>query len=431
MESSTKEKHIRPKIRNRPPKVESSASSSATSNGGDGGDLDSLLESTRKRIQSQLHVSENVNNTDEKQMAPPGQQAESPDTSVEVPQRNSSKTPPKSILKQPKYSSAKNRATREQLIVPETVSDTGYEGPETSLRPLRVAAVKDVVLEREPIAQQLPEQQASLAVEGYTPKLQQDSKQEPVVVSSISDLLEKAGTLPSSDETTPQVVEADLQFACMTAEEYDETVEYSKEMQDTDDDVFLGRDTVFLGSDDDESMVSGESDMSEEAPPQPRAFIKLWEAISGWATYKTAVLLKQWREDGMADDEVPPQVDRSDIGSSRRKGLKSMLSMYLATALDDLGIRQEDQRRVDVRIDNLLRTFNYSRPMAKLDPTLWKALTCIMVEMVLADSSITAEEREVTSLPGACKDVGMVLDEYEYLAQSAVLSLEQGTNAGE
>jgi hypothetical protein len=115
-----------------------------------------------------------------------------------------------------------------------------------------------------------------------------------------------------------------------------------------------------------------------------------------------------------------PQVDQSDLGSARRKGLNSMITMYLSSTLDVLGLQQDDKRRVEMRLDNFLRTLSFSKPMAKLSSKLWKAMTCVLVDMVLLDSTQSTNMR----LPAPAKEVGMVADEYKYLTRSAVTNLE-------
>lgn len=442
-ETQEQHQHIRPKVRSARHQAPTALPAAAS-----GGDLDSLLESTRQRIQSRLVVSSATENGDIYKEAPP--QKETPSntqqqqqsarttimTSQPPPHPNENTEKPKSILKTPKYSSEKKPAalaTSEPMVT----SDTEPAPAVTADKPR--AAIKDVVMEREPIAQQYPSESEALSVEGYTPKpgattQQQQQQQEenaPLVFSSISQLMSKAGTLPSSSEGSgePQVVEADLSFACMTSQEYDETLKYSQSMMDPEakENVCIGRGDVFSDEDsewsDDDSLLGGASDMSEEEAPEPRAFIKIWQVISDWATPETVALLKQWRQVEMdCDESLPPQVDQSDVGSSRRKGLKSMLGMYLSPTINDLGLAQEDRRQVEFRLDSLLRTFMYSSAMAKFDSKMWKVLTCALVETVLVDSS-TADVTQVM-VPAAAKDVGMLPEEYRYLTRSAVTNLE-------
>lgn len=428
-DSAVNQQHVRPKVRSSRSAYPTDATQAAKE-----GDLDSLLENTRQRIQSRLTISSN-NNLNETSVVPQQQQTQ---TGAQPGTKRGNAPKPRGILKQPKYSPKINDSEHDIIMMAETTvtADPGYVAPE---RPR--AAIKDLVMEREPIAQQLPSQSHEpLAVEGYTPKVEESN--DPMVISSISDLMDKAGTLPretsAEEDSKPQVIEANLSFSCMSPDDYNEALkrEGVAGMNDPEakENVFVGQQDPFSDEDtdeeedDDDSMFGGESDMSEDdAPaPEPRAFMKLWEAISIWATPDSVALLKQWRDadaESMIDaNSIPPQVDQSDVGSSRRKGLKSMLNMYLSSAMDDLGLFQEERRKVEVRLDNLLRTFKYSTAMVKYDSKLWKALTCVLVEMVMLDSTDRDEARG--SLPSAVEEVGMVGDEYRYLTRSAVISLE-------
>jgi len=441
-EQQQQQKHVRPKVRNRLPQRSSAAPSA--------GDVDKLLEHTRQRIQSCLVVSsDECHRVKEPIVASQLMNTKLAPTVVSSgaphpPAATKDNPQPKSILKTPKYSVKEQRIESESIDTSETVI---IESKPVADK--RTAAVKDVVMERDPIPQQLPSEHDPLSVEGYTPKSEATTSEhsypkEPMVFSSISELMDKAGTLPPAG-STPRLVEADLSFACMTSEEYDETVECAESMDptmlgddnaadsDTKENVFLGQDSAFSDDDsdwsgeDEDSMFGGRSDGSEEEDvslPEPRAFMKLWDAITGWATPETIALLQQWRSVDMdcSIEELAPQVDQTDVGSSRRKGLKAMLNMHLPVSMEDLGLVQENRRQVELRLDNFLRTLTYSNAMVKFDSKLWKAMTCVFIEMVLIDSS-TVNEAHVT-LPAAAKEVGMVVEEFRYLTRSAVTNLE-------
>ena len=443
------ENHIRPQIRSRPtqsPPVKPPPPPPAQ------GDVDKLVEHTRQRIQSRLKVSSHDKHDggNETKVAPQQLNAQSTLTVVsnggppnKAPKQNASQ--PKSILKTPKYSSSQNQPVRnDPMIVSKTFMDDSKPVAENIPR----AAVKDVVVEREPIPQTPPSEPEPLSVEGYTPNTHNAThkvahSKEPIVFSSISELMDKAGTFPVEGSTS-QVVEADLSFACMTSEEYDETIKQAESLDPSklnDDNVanypetrnnhFADQDEVFSDDDrewsgddeNDDPMYGGSDDSEEELPaPEPRAFIKLWDAITGWATPEAIALLKEWREsDTNSVVDSVPLVDQSDVGSSRRKGLQAMLNMYLSPSMKDLGLPQDARRKVEFRLNNFLRTLNYSNAMAKFDSSMWKVMTCIFVDMVLIDSSTAAQTTK--TLPAAAKDVGMVTEEYMYLTRSAVINL--------
>lgn len=441
MEETEKQQHLRPKIRN-------TSASRAQHDAAKSGDVDKLLENTRQRIQSRLAVSSNdsrsIRETEKRSQSESGQQATvvssraSPVASIPPTEH----IQPKSILKTPKYSLKEVAIESESMDESDALENKKHGGEKPR------AAVKDVVMEREPIPERYPFEAESLSVEGYTPTISNkpnDSSmsKDPVVFSSISELMEKAGTLPA-DGASPQVVEADLSFACMTSEEYDETVRRAESLETNGldpnivsdgvgkENVFVGHDDVFSEDDsewsdnEDDPMFDGGSDASEGElpPPEPRAFIKLWGAITNWTTPETIALLKQWRDSDTHESDLAdwaPQVDQTDIGSSRRKGLKAMMNMHLSSSMEELCLPQENRRQVERRLDNFLRTLDYSSPTPKCDSKLWRAMTCVLIDMILVDSS-TESERHIT-LPTSVKEAGIVLEEFKYLTRSAVTSL--------
>jgi len=403
-------------------------------------DMDKLLEHTRQRIQSQLEISSSRKQVKQQTVS---RQTKRPQVSCSAPpssqvQTSSVNKPKKGILKTSKYSHQQTEAPNKDKD--DNVKDSSSPSAKNKPR----AAVRDLVVEREPIAPSHDEPLAAagdaLAVEGHIPKQETDK---PVAFSSISSLMSQAGTIPSKQDSNAQVIEADLSFACMTCQEYDETVKCAAESMDinldgdtaggpdegNEHDVFLGTDNVFFDDDEDDGDYTSEDDNGSSlegdgcyAPPEPRAFMKLWEAITDWVTSDTISLLKQWRTNDVdfSESACVLQVDQSDLGSARRKGLNSMITMYLPSTLDVLGLQQDDKRRVEMRLDNFLRTLLFSKPMAKLSSKLWKAMTCVLVDMVLLDSTQSTNVR----LPAPGKEVGMVADEYKYLTRSAVTNLE-------
>jgi hypothetical protein len=309
--------------------------------------------------------------------------------------------------------------------------------------------VKDIVVERDPVPQVASNPDAR-SIEGYTPK----TGDSPTVISSLSDLMGAAGTLPDQQTSTPQVVEADLSFACMTETEYEETVKYAKTVDPKELDAALKeRGDVTYRDDQDESIEEEEDDddekddeeseansdeddenddpllgvdeLEEALPaPEPRAFMKVWTALKDWITPEAVTLIQTWREIDLTYSTLPdwvPQVDRSDVGASRCGGLMSMLKMHLSHSLEELGRSQEEKRRAETRLADFLRTLDYSKPMIKLDSHMWKAMTCVLLEMVLMDSA--AAENAGMAVPASANAVGMTPDEYRYLTRSAVISL--------
>ena len=163
--------------------------------------------------------------------------------------------------------------------------------------------------------------------------------------------------------------------------------------------------------------------MEETIPPEPRAFIKLWHVLAGWVTPEAVALLKEWHE----GDEVEvspnwvPVVDTSDIAASRCAGLMALLHMHLARCLKDLGHPLDVDRVAKHRLADLLRTFNYSRSTARLDPGLWRAMTCVLLCIVLP-----SKDESVTNLPPSVIAAGLTIEEYAYLTKSCFRSLDAG-----
>ena len=74
-----------------------------------------------------------------------------------------------------------------------------------------------------------------------------------------------------------------------------------------------------------------------------------------------------------------------------------------------------------MRLGDLLRTFDYSREAPKLGVKMWKAITCILLDMVMVE---TRREASVETVPPAVSAVEMSLDEYRYLTRSSVQTFQ-------
>ena len=73
-----------------------------------------------------------------------------------------------------------------------------------------------------------------------------------------------------------------------------------------------------------------------------------------------------------------------------------------------------------MRLGDFLRTFDYSREAPKLGVKMWKAITCILLDMVMVET----REAAVETVPPAVSAVEMSLDEYRYLTRSAVQTFQ-------
>eukprot|EP00978_Attheya_sp_CCMP212_P008024 scaffold18711_cov52-Attheya_sp.AAC.1 len=223
-------------------------------------------------------------------------------------------------------------------------------------------------------------------------------------------------------------------------------------MQGTDpnlEDIFFGRRDVFFAGDDNNSnddgcmldddndndslMVSDNDAMewsdndameSSMPPPEPRAFLKLWKALSTWITPQAVELVQYYQQQQASSNEdmVVMPVDTSDLGASRCAGLMAILRMHMSKCLAELNL-SEKQRQVEGRLGQLLTCFDYAQPMTtfELDMRLWQALTCIFIQALFPYTSNK-------KLPPSIASVGITVDEHQYLTQSALQSLAKGSH---
>ena len=334
-----------------------------------------------------------------------------------------------------------------------------------------------------------------------------------LVISSVAELFEFAGHQlpdevdPTKITTDTKMLEADISFTCMTAEQYQQTKDQERTEQY---EVFMGRQDIFTSSDNDidndnpsnempedeariiqstsenqesvqdngnanlsgaavsefpeydgnemeddnddlmDMLMGGSDDDGSDAedeesdvePPEPRAFLKLWNVLSEWITpeamdwlARLSTELTEARDGNGVTSSImtdwTPQVDRTDIGASRYAGLIAMIKMNIPKCLSELNQPEDMRRTAERRLADLLRTFDYSRPMAKLDLRLWRAMTCVLLDMVLIVTPAAEEEipsecqapTYQTTLPIQITEVGMSLEEYRYLTRSAIQSL--------
>jgi hypothetical protein len=403
--------HIRPKVSSRAKKVEAPAD-----------DIDQLLEETQKRLDSWLTV---------------GEAAKQPSREKQPAVEDAAK--PVGILKKPKYTN-KTTASASTVVVektvvksePQVLDDGEHETVDASTSTTN-PAVKHFVVERDPstVKPQLMPNMDPRAVEGYTPKSEGEDDKD-VVISSLSDLMEKAGMLPDQDSTeAPQVVEANLEFSVMSKQEYEEEEGHEEEEKpDQPAEAFQGRFDVFSDDDDDDDdpvfsdFMTDADDRIEETPAaEPRAFINLWETLSAWVTPEAVELLKEWHEGDTMEvsPDWVPVVDTSEIAASRCAGLMALLNMNLRRSLKELGHPSDVDRVAKHRLADLLRTFNYSRPTARLDTGMWRAMTCVLLCIVLSKK----DDKSIDT-PASAAAVGIAVDEYTYLTQSCFKSLAAG-----
>jgi hypothetical protein len=284
-----------------------------------------------------------------------------------------------------------------------------------------------------------------------------DDDTSPIILSSLEQLIKAAGEkLPQDPSTiTPdsQLVEADLAFSVMTQDQYGKKMtEMKREMEDEQRDhfkIFMGNEHIFEGESNDDSsdsegeesflnflmeqeMSDGEQNYNDDDDEQqevaaPRSFALIWSAFSEWLTHEAVEWMARLESPDVDRSNKPlfhnnwtPQVDRSDIGASRCAGLMAMIKMYLPTSMRELKHPEAMRRTAESRIADFLRTFDYSSEAPKLPVKMWKAVTCILLDMVLLETRV----KTVMNIPPAVQAVGMSVDEYKYLTRSAIQAFQ-------
>jgi len=300
------------------------------------------------------------------------------------------------------------------------------------------------------------------------------------VVRSLSELVSLASNLhdmesSSSDIAKSETIEAHMEFSCMPKEEYDDLLkqakssglpmtEYLESLQEDNKEGLYSKHNVDSDDDGDGTDQEEEDDgddifeffggalaEEEEQPPPPlRAFMVVWNAISRWITTDAVGLLKKYKNDMFVSEEPPLTVevkiitptDRteiSDICASRCASLMNMLKINLVRSLDELGYSTSDdytRRLAETRLAEFVQKFDFAEPMVKFNSIQWRALTIILLNIVLPRHDLAYEGKtgivfrdevsHVLTLPNTLKEVGMSVEEYKYLVDTAIPSLDVG-----
>jgi hypothetical protein len=293
-----------------------------------------------------------------------------------------------------------------------------------------------------------------------------NKSQEPLIFGSLADIMEAAGTLPPQDPSgEPQLVEADLSFSCLSPEEYRRRLEEMSQLESKEElennnngdrkpewkqknpspygsmldepagECYMGNDPSLSDEENDDSEGGGggffdllggegcdEESISEVAPP--RSFRILWECLSPLITHESCYFLrklKQEHEIAGSSGNLITTTHADDLSASRSAGFMAMLRMYISRSLKELGQPVDMRRTAEQRLTGLLHTFNFNRPAGKLDTSQWKALTCILLEMVLF---LDTTNGEASKLPASVQAVGMTVEEYRYLIKNTIGTLD-------
>jgi len=182
-------------------------------------------------------------------------------------------------------------------------------------------------------------------------------------------------------------------------------------------------------------FMGGRDDSEAEEPlVQPRAFRILWECLSSLITHNACVFLRHLERDTAvngANSYLITATPSSDLAASRSTGFMTMIRMYISRCLNELGQPEDLRRTAEQRLQGLVLTLDFSRPAAKLDTKHWKALTCILLEIVLflgPKKDEANEDRDGGSachpLPPSIQAVGMAVDEYSYMVKSTIKTFD-------
>ena len=264
---------------------------------------------------------------------------------------------------------------------------------------------------------------------------------------------------PNKITKDTQMVEANISFSVMTQDQFETKLPNLKEEQELERQEhlqkFLGKHDIFGEDDDDDETLEGalnensdsddedddaimelllgsdldNSDREEEQPMQVKAFSLLWDALTNWMTHETVAWMTNLRDthnddsntqtDQAVDREWTPMVDQSDIGASRCAGVLAMLRLYIPQCMDELHHPLESRRKAEKRLNDLMRTFDYSRENPKLSASHWKVMACVLLDAVLIET-----RQSSSAAPPSVAKLGMSQAEFEYLSRKAVLIFE-------
>ena len=378
---------------------------------------------------------------------------------VHVQKASDKKTTSSSEALQPEKEAAAATSDRKISSAPPTSSQN------LDNEPIVIKSLAELVS----FANELKDQnQASNEKKSESTKMNKDND----ISASMSDLDDS--TKNPLDETS--VLEADLEFSCMSAQEYDAMLKESEtsdtfEENDTEgdeepdtensggflDDSDEGNEDDshdegglfdFFGGGDDDALVE------EALPPPPlRPFMVLWNALSGWITAEAVAVLRKHKSELFSSngkegviletkgDGTDMHIGTCDIDLSRCAGLMTMLKMNLVKALSESGYNSEDlytRRIAENRLSEFVQCFDFSRSMVKFDMKMYRALTIVLVSIVLprhdiayegeAGIIVKDEPSNEIPFPSPLREIGVTEEEFKYLVNRAIPTLDLGSD---
>lgn len=317
------------------------------------------------------------------------------------------------------------------------------------------------------------------AIEGHddptshSVEILKSSEKDMKVIGSLSELVTYAQQVSKEANENHATIETELDFSCYTKDDYEQISQSAKSLgitieeylqnlknaEDADDDPISNSEDEASNpyedhdENDDEDIMDffGSALEEEETLPSPplRPFMMIWNALSTWITPEAVLILREFKNDLfenenhiIPDDTVPARhgpPEMSDIASSRAAGLMSMLKMNLSKCLTELGYKGDDgytKRVAETRLSNFIQYFDYSKPMVQFHSDMWRAVTVVLLDIVLPKYDIAYEGQSGQKIvPSGQFDIpistyvtsiGISKEEYNYLVTKAIPSLDSG-----
>ena len=179
-------------------------------------------------------------------------------------------------------------------------------------------------------------------------------------------------------------------------------------------------------------MFGGMEEIEEEKLeiPVERPFMMFWQTLSSWTTHLSSNMVKQWinnESNISATNEIDDfsVYDKTDVGYSRCNGLMAMIKMnlpkvWLAINSTTKPLGANDQRVIELRMGKLVRSFDFSLPVPKLNTNQWRMMTLLLLEMTIVR---LGEQIEISHIPSIVSESGLSLEEYKYLIRSSIPTL--------
>jgi hypothetical protein len=455
--------HVRPRVRRQ---VHTSKDSIE--------DIDNLIKDTQHRLEEILSVREKATaiqstldiHANSTSLISQKQQKETEEEEEEEEKKSNKKKEKdktsrcKGILKHPKYSLGRQTKT---TPCPERALPNSEECHKPILPTVNTKIPKTIqqfVIERDTSKDasflKMPTCYDPVAVEGYTPR---ESKFEYSGNQSKRRQSKPLKSVSSIDNTNECI---DIDEKLMNPDDDDDDDDdFDKDIDDDDDD-----DPVFgTIHHDDDDLWSQNSEEHQE----PRSFLVLWKALADWVTPEAVKWFRQFHEatssssssssslssspKGELETSVSvsaaaaaaanttiliPNLERTDVEDSRCLGLSAILHMhlshyhYLPAPSGVNNLHHSENPVVDQlvliqrRLADFIRLFSFRNPTPRLSTKLWRAMTCILIDMVRRQDTHEISSRN--DIPSSAMAVGLTKEEYIYLTKKCFLSFDADSN---